>query len=105
MFFSLPAARLAKLNVCPQFFHRRKQTKIASSPLNLSKKEPMAFFRVAEPEELTGAGDSLSESAPVILDNTFYAASENGFTVARGGENGEVPWSCQVPACIASLQV
>ena len=35
------------------------------------------------------SGDGLPESVPVILDNIFYAASENGFVVTEGVRMGE----------------
>ncbi|KAG7094096.1 hypothetical protein E1B28_007714 [Marasmius oreades] len=81
-----------------QFYHRSKSTSHREQPLRSSKQLSVSF-RVAKPEpELE---DHIKD--PIILDNVFYTNSENGFVVARGF--GEVPWTCTVPGCVASLRV
>ncbi|KAK1232380.1 hypothetical protein PQX77_004502, partial [Marasmius sp. AFHP31] len=94
---ALNTTRAPPLGAKVRFFHRTKRAAgtATSSPSVLATK-PTAFFKVAKPEELQRAGDGLPTD-PVILENTFFAASENGFMVARGGESGEVPWTCRVP--------
>ncbi|KAL0060612.1 hypothetical protein AAF712_012615 [Marasmius tenuissimus] len=102
---ALNTTRAPPLGAKVRFFHRTKRAAgTAPSSPSVSVTKPTAFFKVAEPEELERAGDDL-QTDPVILENAFYAASENGFMVARGGENGEVPWKCRVPECVASLKL
>lgn len=62
-------------------------------------------FAVAPPDLVATAASDSAET--VVLEDTFLAASENGFVLDRCGIDGkadEHPWTCKVPGGVVELQ-
>lgn len=77
----------------PQLCHLPRSTALANVP---AARGPSVQFQALSRESQLGA-ESLTELADV-----FHAASENGFLVARAGEN---PWKCTVAGGVGSLRI
>jgi len=81
-----------------QLFHRLSSGDIAS-PAPLFPKNALAFVVVAAaPSMQEGGGDD--DGDVLVLEDTFVAASENGFMLSRGGEP---TWTCIAPRAQARL--
>lgn len=62
-------------------------------------------FTVAPPDLVSNAYTDNAET--VVLEDTFLAASENGFLIDRcvpDGKSDECPWTCKVPGGVAELR-
>ena len=62
-------------------------------------------FAVAPPDFVASASADGAET--IVLEDTFLAASENGFILERcvpDGKADEHPWTCKVPGDVVELQ-
>ncbi|KAL0576502.1 hypothetical protein V5O48_005477 [Marasmius crinis-equi] len=91
---ALNTTRAPAIGAKVQFFRRSKRAQPYFPPCATEQRS--LTFKIADSETY---GEAFAEDT-VVLDNMFHAASENGFIVSRGGE---IPWTCTVPGCIATV--
>ncbi|TFK69551.1 hypothetical protein BDN72DRAFT_840280 [Pluteus cervinus] len=102
---SLACSKGPSLNATVQFFHKSGAKPVDILQRSKTSSLPSGLSFIAS-EESTGAvahsGSSLPGQDEVQrLENTFVAASENGFVLSR---REEAPWLCAVPGSVASLE-
>jgi hypothetical protein len=62
-----------------------------------------AVLFIATPDSLDMAPSPVLDSDVMVIDGTFVAGSENGFTLRRGAK--EDSWSCTLPGGRALLRL